>query len=82
MRSEKEIFERARQDRRSDASICAISRSCSLNRISLTFSTRFSTAASLKEGGPIGLPKRTKPSPVVEISDGRGFTGPSSSAEM
>ena len=80
--SGKATFGSARHDLSSVVSNCESSRSGSLDKAAITFSTLFNSVASQKEGGPIGDPSRLKPSEVVGMSDGRGLQELSSSLGM
>ena len=72
--SEKETLGRAGHDRRRAVSIWESCRSDSLARDSFAFSTRLEKVISQKEG-PIGQPKRVKPTLVVGMSEGSASSG-------
>ena len=63
--SEKDTLGRARHEHRRAVSIWESCRSDSLARDSFTFSTRLQKVKSQKEEGPIGQPRRVKPTLVV-----------------
>ena len=72
MRRAKATLGSERQDLSRVVSICESSRSGKQERAVSTFLTLLRITDS-KKGDPMGDPRRTKPSDVVEISGGRGL---------